>query len=131
VVPEVQNFAGPRAGWLDYAKKFGAEIDTCFRLANEWDILPKLPPARIFEHVRTEVKLDGGFTLDELVAHSMEKSYGPGLLKLISAAQCLSGGEWRNKYPREQHGRSGPKDADVSLARRLRTSTSVFCGSNN
>lgn len=131
MAPEVQNFAGPRAGLLDYAKKFGAEIDTYFRVVNEWDIVPQLPPPGIFEHVGTEVKVDGGFTLDELVAHSMEKSYGPGLLKLISAAQCLSGGEWRNKYRREQHGRSGPKDADVSVARRLCTSTSVFCGSNN
>jgi len=31
------------------------------------------------------VKIDGGFTLDELVAHSLSQSYGPGLKKLIPA----------------------------------------------
>jgi predicted lipase len=86
VTPEVQNFAGPRVGLPDFAKAFSAEIGTCFRVVNEWDIVPQLPPPGLFEHVGTEVKVDGGFTLDELVAHSMEKSYGPGLLKLIQAA---------------------------------------------
>jgi triacylglycerol lipase len=84
VAPEVQNFAGPRAAHSDFARAFDVEIDACFRVVNQWDIVPQLPPPlALFEHVGAAVRLDGGFTLDELVAHSMEKSYGPGLTKLL------------------------------------------------
>jgi hypothetical protein len=83
VVPEVQNFAGPRVGHADFAGVFDVEIDTCFRVVNLWDIVPQVPPSlALFEHVGLAVKVDGGFTVDELVAHSLERSYGPGLEKL-------------------------------------------------
>jgi len=82
--PEVQNFAGPRAGLHDFASVFDVEIDICFRVVNLWDIVPQLPPPLdLFEHVGTAVRIDGGFTLDELVAHSLDQSYGPGLSKLM------------------------------------------------
>lgn len=32
------------------------------------------------------VTIDGGFTLNELQAHSLQQSYGLGLLKLVPAA---------------------------------------------
>lgn len=90
VLPEVQNFAGPRVGDSDFAGVFDMEIDTCFRVVNLWDIVPQVPPPlALFEHVGVAVKVDGGFTLDELVAHSLERSYGPGLEKL----QSQPGGE--------------------------------------
>jgi triacylglycerol lipase len=87
--PEVQNFAGPRVGHHDFSSLFDVQIDVCFRVVNIWDIVPTVPPPLIFEHVGLAVKIDGGFTLDELVAHSMEKSYGPGLLKLIPQAAAV------------------------------------------
>jgi triacylglycerol lipase len=34
VVPEVQHFAGPRAGHHDFASRFDAEISACFRVVN-------------------------------------------------------------------------------------------------
>jgi triacylglycerol lipase len=84
VEPEVQNFAGPRVGHHDFSSIFDVEIDTCFRVVNIWDIVPHVPPTlALFEHVGLAVRVDGGFTLDELVAHSMPKSYDPGLAKLI------------------------------------------------
>jgi len=86
LVPEVQNFAGPRVGQHDFASIFDVQIDVCFRVVNIWDIVPNVPPPLIFEHAGLAVRIDGGFTLDELVAHSLEKSYGPGLLKLIPAS---------------------------------------------
>lgn len=87
VPPEVQNFAGPRAGHPDFANVFDVEIDVCFRVVNVWDIVPRVPPAlALFEHVGLAVQVDGGFTTDELVAHSLEQSYGPGLQKLIPQA---------------------------------------------
>ena len=87
VVPEVQNFAGPRAGHHDFSSIFDVQIDTCFRVVNAWDIVPHLPPPlALFEHVGKAVRVNGGFTLDELTAHSMEKSYAPGLAKLVPQA---------------------------------------------
>jgi len=83
--PEVQNFAGPRVGHSDFANFFDVQIDVCFRVVNIRDIVPNVPPQLIFEHVGLAVMIDGGFTLDELRAHDLEESYGPGLLKLIPA----------------------------------------------
>ena len=87
VVPEVQNFAGPRCGHHDFASLFDVQIDTCFRVVNAWDIVPHLPPPLAsFEHVGAAVRVNGGFTLDELKAHSLEESYAPGLSKLVPQA---------------------------------------------
>ena len=44
LVPEVQNFAGPRCGHHDFENSFDAEINACFRVVNAWDIVPQLPP---------------------------------------------------------------------------------------
>ncbi len=83
----MHNFAGPRAGHHDFASIFDVQIDVCFRVVNTWDIVPCLPPPlALFEHVGLAVHVDGGFTMNELVAHSMEKSYAPGLAKLIPQA---------------------------------------------
>jgi triacylglycerol lipase len=76
---EVQTFAGPRVGYQDFANNFDTQISSCFRVVNKWDIVPALPPPILFEHVGKPIHIDGGFTLDELVAHSMTKSYRPGL----------------------------------------------------
>jgi triacylglycerol lipase len=84
--PEVQNFAGPRVGQRDFVNVFDAQIDVCFRVVNIWDLVPNVPPPLIFEHVGLAVAIDGGFTINELQAHSLQQSYGPGLLKLIPAA---------------------------------------------
>ena len=87
LVPEVQNFAGPRCGHHDFENSFDAEINACFRVVNAWDIVPQLPPPlALFEHVGAAVRVNGGFTLDELTAHSLEKSYAPGLAKLMPQA---------------------------------------------
>lgn len=87
VEPDVLNFAGPRVGHHDFANLFDVQIDSCFRVVNLWDIVPQLPPPlALYEHVGQAVKVDGGFTLNELQAHSLPLSYGPGLEKLIPAA---------------------------------------------
>jgi triacylglycerol lipase len=87
--PEVQNFAGPRVGQSDFVNVFDAQIDICFRVVNIWDLVPNVPPPLIFEHVGLAVMIDGGFTLNELQAHGLQQSYGPGLLKLIPAAAAM------------------------------------------
>jgi triacylglycerol lipase len=87
--PEVQNFAGPRVAQSDFVNVFDAQIDVCFRVVNIWDLVPNVPPPLIFEHVGLAVTIDGGFTLNELQAHGLQQSYGPGLLKLIPAAAAM------------------------------------------
>jgi len=54
-------------------------------------------------NVGTAVHVDGGFTLNELVAHSMEKSYGPGLAKLVpqSALRVRSAAIAAANFPQE------------------------------
>lgn len=104
VPPEVHNFAGPRVGHHDFSSLFDVQIDVCFRVVNTWDIVPSLPPPlALFEHVGTAVHVDGGFTLNELVAHSMEKSYGPGLAKLMpqAAARVRSAAVAATNFPQE------------------------------
>jgi predicted lipase len=87
LVPEVQHFAGPRAGHHDFASSFDAEINACFRVVNAWDIVPQLPPPlALFEHVGAAVRVNGGFTLNEVIAHSLDRSYAPGLAKLMPQA---------------------------------------------
>lgn len=87
VEPDVVNFAGPRVGHHDFASLFDVQIDSCFRVVNLWDIVPQLPPPlALYEHVGQAVKVDGGFTLNELQAHSLPLSYDPGLEKLIPRA---------------------------------------------
>ena len=92
VVPEVQNFAGPRAGHHDFSAAFNRDVPICFRVVNAWDIVPHLPPPlALCEHVGEAVRINGGFTLDELTAHSLAKSYGPGLAKLLPQAKFATG----------------------------------------
>jgi len=87
VTPEVQNFAGPRTGDLDFAGRFDVEINKCFRIANIWDLVPHVPPGLLgFTHVGNEVLVDGGFT-DFVDAHKLETSYETGLSKLVQNPQ--------------------------------------------
>lgn len=89
--PEVHSFAGPRTAGPDstgptslFAEQFDKTITTCYRMVNQWDIVPHLPPAVMqFQHVGTAVGLDGGFTLDLARAHSLLLSYLPGLKHLL------------------------------------------------
>jgi len=85
IVPELITFAGPAAGLVDFAHFFDLVIPSCYRVVNFWDIVPRLPqqlPVGLYDQSGTSVNIDPGFAL--LVdAHSLEKSYTPGLLKLL------------------------------------------------
>jgi predicted lipase len=85
IVPELYTFAGPRTGALSFQAPFNTLIPTCYRVVNKWDIVPTLPPPGIYEHVGEAEVVDGGFTLDPLVAHSLN-AYAAGLRKLLPAA---------------------------------------------
>jgi triacylglycerol lipase len=79
---EVQTFAGPRVGYRSFSDIFDKQITKCFRIVNKWDLVPALPPPGLFEHIGVPIHVDGGFTLDELTAHSLTQSYSPGLEQL-------------------------------------------------
>ena len=85
LVPELITFAGPAAGLADFAHFFDLAIPSCYRVVNFWDVVPRLPPQipiGLYEQTGTHVNVDPGFAL-AVDAHSLEKSYVPGLLKLL------------------------------------------------
>jgi predicted lipase len=87
LAPEVLTFAGPAAGLKDFAKTFDVLIPSCYRVVNFWDLVPRVPPQEPFgeyEQTGTQINIDPGFAL-AIDAHSLEKSYTPGLLKLLPA----------------------------------------------
>jgi hypothetical protein len=83
--PEVITFAGPASGLPDFAHFFDSLIPSCYRVVNQWDIVPRVPlqiPFGFFQHTGTEKRIDGGFA-DVKKAHSLSESYVPGLRKLL------------------------------------------------
>jgi triacylglycerol lipase len=85
LVPELITFAGPAAGLADFAHFFDLAIPSCYRVVNFWDVVPRLPPQPpfgVYEQTGTHVSVDGGFAL-AVDAHSLQKSYVTGLLKLL------------------------------------------------
>jgi len=90
--PEVITFAGPTPGLGDFAHSFDLAIPSCYRVVNFWDLVPRLapqPPVGLFEQTGTHVSIDPGFAL-AVDAHSIEKSYIPGLLKLLPSGYSCS-----------------------------------------
>jgi hypothetical protein len=87
--PLTYTWAGPRVGWHDYANWFSSKSPNLYRIVNEWDIVPRVPPAiNGYEHVGTEVLVDGGRPTQGgptflHTAHSLELSYEPGVSKLL------------------------------------------------
>lgn len=81
------TWAAPRHGWPDYADWFDSLIPEWYRIANEWDIVPRVPPAvNGYKHVGQEILIDGGRpgVKDFLkTAHNLELSYRPGVQRLI------------------------------------------------
>ncbi|SPE38275.1 conserved hypothetical protein [Candidatus Sulfopaludibacter sp. SbA3] len=85
LVPELITFAGPAAGLPNFTRVFDLMVPSCYRVVNFWDLVPRVPPQvpiGPFEQTGTPVNVDGGFAL-AVDAHSLEKSYVPGLLKLL------------------------------------------------
>jgi triacylglycerol lipase len=85
LVPELITFAGPAAGLANFCGVFDLVIPSCYRVVNFWDVVPRLPPQvplGAYEQPGTQLSIDAGFALP-VDAHSLEKSYVPGLKKLL------------------------------------------------
>ena len=91
LMPELITFAGPTAGLSDFARFFDLAIPSCYRVVNFWDMVPRVPPQiplGLYQQTGTAAGVDAGF-MNLVDAHSIEKSYIPGLLKLLPAGyQC-------------------------------------------
>ena len=59
IEPRLITFAGPRVGVSDFAEKFNAMIESCYRVVNFLDIVPFLPPAP-YVHVGAQISVDSG-----------------------------------------------------------------------
>ncbi|MFZ3293211.1 lipase family protein [Mycobacterium sp.] len=83
--PRLITFAGPRAGLSDFAGKFNADIESCFRVVNFLDIVPYLPPAP-YAHVGAQISVDSGGQVQIAWRHSLA-AYQNGLTAYIAAQQ--------------------------------------------
>ncbi|MDT7734769.1 MAG: triacylglycerol lipase, partial [Mycobacterium sp.] len=85
IEPRLITFAGPRVGVSDFAAKFDALIESCYRVVNFLDIVPYLPPAP-YVHVGAQISVDSGGQVDIGWRHSLA-AYQNGLSTFITAQQ--------------------------------------------
>src|ERR1700761_983493 len=83
IEPRLVTFAGPKVGLSDFAAKFNALIESCFRVVNFLDIVPFLPPAP-YVHVGAQISVNSGGPVQLGWRHSLD-AYQAGLPALISA----------------------------------------------
>lgn len=84
-VPLVYTFAGPRVGFHNFAEWIDNNTGPAFfyRIVNRWDIVPHLPSEfNLYEHVGQPIEVDGGFSPDMHINHSLAM-YKIGLEKLL------------------------------------------------
>lgn len=85
IEPRLITFAGPRVGLIDFAAKFNALIESCYRVVNFLDIVPYLPPAP-YVHVGAQISVDSGGQVAFGWRHSLA-AYDNGLSAYIAAQQ--------------------------------------------
>ncbi len=85
IEPRLITFAGPRAGLDDFAAKFNALIESCYRVVNFLDIVPYLPPTP-YVHVGAPIDIDSGGAVQIGWRHSLG-AYQIGLSSYITTQQ--------------------------------------------
>ena len=85
IEPRLLTFAGPKVGLSDFAAKFNALIESCFRVVNFLDIVPFLPPAP-YVHVGAQISVDSGGPVQVGWRHGLD-AYQNGLSAFIAAQQ--------------------------------------------
>jgi triacylglycerol lipase len=86
IEPRLLTFAGPKVGLNDFAAKFDALIESCYRLVNFLDIVPLLPPTppTAYVHVGAQVSVDSGGPVQIGWRHGLD-AYSQGLTAYIAA----------------------------------------------
>jgi triacylglycerol lipase len=85
IEPRLLTFAGPKVGLSDFAAKFDALIESCFRVVNSLDVVPFLPPAP-YVHVGAQISVDSGGPVQIGWRHGLD-AYQNGLSTFIAAQQ--------------------------------------------
>jgi hypothetical protein len=89
---DVCTFGGPRVGLAGFRRHFNAEITACFRVTNQFDVVPHVPSVVAgWNHVGEEIEVDG--EVDN--PHSL-KAYLEGLRRIgtrreLAAAPQVAG----------------------------------------
>jgi triacylglycerol lipase len=88
IEPRLITFAGPKVGLDDFAAKFNALIESCYRVVNSLDIVPYLPPTppTPYVHVGAQISVNSGGLVQIGWRHSLA-AYKTGLSAFIAAQQ--------------------------------------------
>lgn len=84
--PKLTTFGGPRPGLHDFVVAFNVTIESCFRVVNQFDVVPHLPlpfPLLPYEHVGVPIAVDSGGPIDQGYRHSLP-AHRSGLDNLIA-----------------------------------------------
>jgi triacylglycerol lipase len=79
--PTVYSWAEPRVGHDDFVSFFNTHVNVCYRIVNQWDVLPHLPPDLAgYEHEGNQLTIDSGFFPPDVVRyHELATGYFPAL----------------------------------------------------
>jgi hypothetical protein len=84
---DVCTFGGPRTGKLDFRGNFNREIPRCFRVTNQFDIVPHVPSLLTgWVHVGDEIEVDGNVDNAHSLAAYLEGLRHIGSVREISPA---------------------------------------------
>jgi hypothetical protein len=86
---DVCTVGGPRTGKIDFRRSFNAEIARCYRLTNQFDIVPHVPTFITgWNHVGEEIEVDGNVQNP----HSLD-AYLKGLRNIGRPREITASGE--------------------------------------
>ena len=82
ISPILYNVASPRVGHDDFQSYFDSHVNISYRIVNQWDVVPHVPPALAgYVHVGNQLNIDSGFSFDVVHNHVLDTGYAPGLAK--------------------------------------------------
>jgi len=90
--PIVYSWAEPRVGHGDFVSFFNTHVNVCYRIVNQWDLVPHLPPDLAeYQHEGNELTVDSGFFPPDVVRyHVLASGYYPSIVK------------WNQDHPPQQ-----------------------------
>jgi hypothetical protein len=79
--PIVYSWAEPRVGHGDFVSFFNTHVNVCYRIVNQWDVVPHLPPDLAeYQHEGNDLTIDSGFFPPDVVRyHELATGYLPAL----------------------------------------------------
>ena len=82
LAPIVYTWAEPRVGHDDYVSFFNTHVNICYRIVNQWDVVPHLPPDLAdYEHEGNQLNIDSGFSFVIVKNHVLVSGYAPGIAR--------------------------------------------------